>query len=95
MDIYLAIACHFIGDFPFQNQWFIAEKGKSWEVNFYHAFTYAAVFLLFGCAPLQALVLGLTHFIIDPLKARWNLIPYIWIDQLLHFLVIVILFAIL
>jgi len=37
------LACHFVGDFAFQSTWMSVEKGKSWEVNFYHCATYTAV----------------------------------------------------
>ena len=39
------LACHFVGDFAFQSTWMSVEKGKSWEVNFYHCATYTAVFI--------------------------------------------------
>ncbi len=88
------LACHFIGDFAFQSTWMAANKGKSWEVNFYHAATYTAVFVLFARAtPAAIAVIFLTHAIIDPLKTRYNLIKPIWIDQALHFIVIFALLA--
>lgn len=89
-QLLLALAAHFVGDFPFQNQWMAMEKGKNWEVNFYHAATYTATFILFNVG-LSYLSLGIiltTHFFIDPLKARWGIVKYIWLDQLLHFAVI-------
>jgi hypothetical protein len=67
------------------------EKGKSWEVNFYHCATYTAVFVLFAHPTwLATLILFGTHCIIDPLKARYKLIGPIWVDQLLHLLTIVL-----
>ncbi len=93
MNIDIAIACHLIGDFPLQNVWFVTQKGKSWEVNFYHAAVYTAVFILFGALWWQALILLGTHFMIDPLKARWNIIKHCWQDQLLHLIVILALFV--
>ncbi len=83
------LACHFVGDFAFQSTWMSIEKGKSWEVNFYHCATYTAVFVLFAhTSPLATLVLFATHFVVDPLKARYKLIGPIWLDQLLHFITI-------
>ncbi|GCE12253.1 DUF3307 domain-containing protein [Tengunoibacter tsumagoiensis] len=83
------LACHFIGDFAFQSSWMSAEKGKSWEVNFYHCATYTAVFIIFAHTSLLATsILLSTHFIIDTLKARYRIIGPIWLDQLLHILVI-------
>ncbi len=83
------LACHFVGDFAFQSAWMSIEKGRSWEVNFYHGATYTAVFVLFAHSSwLATVVLLATHFVVDPLKARYKLISSIWLDQLLHFLTI-------
>ncbi|GCE16820.1 DUF3307 domain-containing protein [Dictyobacter kobayashii] len=85
------LACHFIGDFAFQSAWMSMEKGKSWEVNFYHCATYTATFVLFAHPSLIATaVLFGTHFIIDPLKARYKLIDPIWLDQTLHIVTILL-----
>lgn len=91
--ILLLIASHFIGDYPFQPLYFVENKGKSWEVNFYHAATYTAAFVVFAHVSwLSALILLVSHFVIDPIKARWHIIPInkIWIDQILHIVVILI-----
>jgi hypothetical protein len=87
------LACHFVGDFAFQSTWMSVEKGKSWEVNFYHCATYTATFLLF-VRPLPtlaaiAVLLG-THFVVDTLKARYKVIGPIWVDQLLHIFTIIL-----
>lgn len=88
-QIVLLSACHFIGDYPFQSEWFVNFKGKSWEVCFYHSAVYASVFAIFAHASLAFfLVLILSHLIIDPLKARWSVVKTIWQDQLLHAAVI-------
>ena len=92
MNIWIAIAAHFIGDFPLQSEWMVINKGKSWEISFYHAVVYASLFLLLGCAWWQFLILLGSHFAIDPLKARWNIVKQVWQDQILHFIVILILF---
>lgn len=81
----LLAACHFVGDYPFQSEWFVTQKGKSWEVCFYHAATYTAPFVIFAHASwVFAAVLLVSHFVIDPLKARWGVIKTVWQDQLLH-----------
>ena len=83
------LACHFVGDFAFQSAWMSMEKGKSWEVNFYHAATYTAVFVLLAhSSPLASAVIFVAHVIVDPLKARYKLIGPIWLDQLLHIVTI-------
>jgi hypothetical protein len=90
MTLFIWLACHFVGDFAFQSTWMSLEKGKSWEINFYHCATYTAAFVLFAHSSVWATaILFGTHCIIDPLKARYRLFEPIWIDQLLHLLVIV------
>jgi Protein of unknown function (DUF3307) len=85
------LACHFVGDFAFQSTWMSMEKGKSWEVNFYHCATYTATFVLFVHPSLQAtaFLLG-THYIVDTLKARYKVIGPIWLDQILHVITILL-----
>lgn len=79
------LACHFIGDFAFQSTWMSMEKGRSWEINFYHCATYTATFVLFAHPSLLATVFLLVpHYIVDTLKARYKIIGSIWLDQLLH-----------
>lgn len=85
------LACHFVSDFAFQSTWMSVEKGKSWEVNFYHCATYTAVFILFAHpSVLAAAVLCGTHFVVDPLKSRYKVIDSIWLDQLLHIVTILL-----
>ena len=88
------LACHFVGDFAFQSTWMSMEKGKSWEINFYHCATYTATFILFAhpSIPSVALIL-LTHYIVDTLKARYKVISSIWLDQLLHVLTIILILS--
>lgn len=88
------LACHFIGDFAFQSTWMSMEKGKSWEINFYHCATYTATFVIFAHSSILATVLILvTHYIVDTLKARYKVIGPIWLDQLLHVLTIILILA--
>ena len=90
-NLLFLVACHFVGDFPFQGDWLGINKGKSWELMFYHCAIYAGTFVIFAHAGLLfASILFISHMIIDPLKARWHFIKHIWIDQLLHVAVIVI-----
>lgn len=87
------LACHFVGDFAFQSAWMSMEKGKSWEINFYHCATYTATFILFAhpspSIPATASIL-ITHYIVDTLKARYRIIGPIWLDQLLHVLTVLL-----
>ncbi len=85
------LACHFVGDFAFQSTWMSMEKGKSWEVNFYHCATYTATFVLFAHPTFLAVALILvTHYIVDTLKARYKVIGSIWLDQLLHMFTLIL-----
>ena len=87
----LLLACHFIGDFPFQGDWLGMNKGKSWELMFYHCAIYTGTFIIFAHAGLLfSFILFTSHIIIDPLKARWFFIKNIWIDQILHIIVLAI-----
>lgn len=95
MQLFLVgLSAHFIGDFAFHTRWMAEEKGRDWEVLLYHVLVYTStlflVFLWSGhVLPALALFLiVLSHFIIDASKARWNLISHIWMDQLLHIIVI-------
>ena len=89
------LACHFLADFPFQGDYLSRMKGQSWEHLFYHCAEYAGVFLLFAHAsPVAALALFIPHMIIDALKARYKVIPWLWLDQMLHILTIFIILAV-
>lgn len=90
------IVGHLIGDFALQSNWIATNKGKSWEVNFYHAATHTAVLMLavkigvgitLSFCPL--LILCFSHCFIDALKSRWNIVKTIWQDQLLHLVVMI------
>jgi hypothetical protein len=89
-------ACHFLADFPLQGDYLSSMKGKSWEHLFYHCAEYTGVFVIFAhpllwaCAALFA-----PHFLIDALKARYKVIPWLWLDQLLHILTIVVILEVL
>jgi len=89
------IAGHLLGDFAFQSEWMALNKGESWEINFYHAAVYTATIFVVAAiggitlSVAALLILMISHFCIDPFKARWNLIHSIWIDQLLHLMVLV------
>jgi|WetSurMetagenome_2_1015567.scaffolds.fasta_scaffold03175_19 hypothetical protein len=95
----LLLAAHFIGDFAFQSSWMSIEKGKSHEICFYHAATYTSTFILLCCSgiicilPLWAFgVLLISHFIIDELKSRYQVIKTVWEDQLCHFIFLLLIY---
>lgn len=94
METLWLIAGHFLGDIAFQPNWIASKKGKSWEINGCHAAVYTAtVFVIAGIgsiilSPLVLMIIFASHFIIDPLKARWGIIKSIWVDQILHLIVL-------
>jgi hypothetical protein len=91
----LLIACHFIGDFPFQGDWIAQNKGKSFEVMAYHCLIYLSTFVLFAkISCLVAVVLFISHFVIDSLKARYHIVKSIWVDQILHLLIILLIWRV-
>lgn len=93
MSIITAIALHFIADFPMQPDFLAMNKGKSWEIMFYHCAVYTSLFVLFGATLTQAAIILSTHFIIDNLKARWLIVKHIWVDQLLHMIILAVLYV--
>jgi len=92
-DIFIQLAvlfsCHYFADFPMQGDWLSEGKKKSWYFMFVHCMIYASTFVLFAHISLTAaLILFVTHFITDPIKARWNLISF-EMDQAIHWCVII------
>lgn len=87
------ILCHLIGDYVLQCDFIAKSKGD----NFYHMFVHCALY----CAPFyflfgvswQLAFIFITHVIIDLLKARYKKIDY-KTDQILHYVVIAILWLI-
>ena len=58
---------------------------------FYHCAIYTGTFVIFAHASVWfALLIFVSHLVIDSLKARYKVIKSIWQDQLLHIGVIVI-----
>lgn len=91
MPLLIWLACHFLGDFPLQGDYLSSMKGRSWQHLCYHCACYTGVFVLLAHAsPTAALALFVPHFVIDALKARYNIIPWLWLDQALHILTIAI-----
>jgi hypothetical protein len=94
MTFLFLLAGHFLGDFAFQSTWMAEKKGQSWEINFYHVLVYTASVLALGklgnysLTITGLLIIALSHFFIDSLKARYEKIPYLWLDQILHLLIL-------
>jgi len=92
------LAGHFLGDFAFQSDWMAREKGKSWEVGGYHSLIHAATVLVvakiggFELSFPSLFWLLASHLLADSLKSRWKIVKTIWQDQILHIIILVIVF---
>lgn len=81
---FLIVACHLIGDYFLQSNFLATTKGANWYHLFAHCFLYIIPFyIVFGWCWQLALI-GILHFPIDALKARYGKITYVQ-DQVLHY----------
>lgn len=89
--LFKLIVCHLLGDYPLQIDYIAKTKGENWYHLLVHCFLYVLPFYwLFGWN-WQLLVVLISHFVIDALKARYKKINYIT-DQLLHYAVLIVYF---
>jgi len=84
-------AFHFVIDFVGQPEWMGLNKGKYWEIMLYHCIIYASGFFLIGASVQAFIILFVSHLLIDPLKARYEVIKPIWLDQSIHIVIIIFL----
>lgn len=103
--IYLALIAHFLGDFYFQSDALAESKNKSLKKTLVHGLIHfilmgAILFFTFGISVVGfVLLITAVHILVDYLKtrtSRWtkeNLhqITFLWLDQLIHILFIIIL----
>ena len=85
------ILCHLLGDYVLQVDFIAKTKGTNWYHLFVHCALYCLPFFLAFGLTWQLGVIFVTHFIIDPLKARWHKINYPT-DQILHYAIMAIYF---
>ena len=85
------ILCHLIGDYVLQTSFIAESKGKNWYHLFVHCTLYCLPFFIAFGLTWQLGIIFITHFIIDPLKARWGKINYLT-DQILHYAIMAIYF---
>lgn len=83
----LLVMCHLIGDYVLQNDFIASTKGSNWYHLFVHSFLYCVPFVFFVSFNYLVLIF-VSHFIIDALKARYSKIGYIG-DQVLHYVVLI------
>ncbi len=85
--IFILLICHFFGDYVLQIDFIATTKGKNWYHLIAHSILYAVPFYLaFGWC-WQLAVIGIFHFPIDALKARYSKINYVC-DQVLHLMLL-------
>ncbi len=80
----IIIFCHLIGDYPLQQDFIARTKGSNWYHLFVHCALYCIPFAVVYDIDYRLLVLFVSHFIIDALKARYEAIDYAF-DQFLHY----------
>lgn len=82
----IILACHFIGDYVLQTDYLAKTKGENMYHMFIHCFLYCLPFVITFWFDWRLLVLFVTHFVIDTLKARYHKISYP-VDQILHLVI--------
>lgn len=90
--ITLIILCHLIGDYVLQSNFIASTKGENWYHLFVHSALYIVPFFICFGFGLKLLILFMSHMIIDPLKARYNIISYST-DQVSHYVIGVALYG--
>ena len=88
------IFCHLVGDYPLQQDFIAKTKGENWYHLFVHCALYCVPFAVVYAIDVRLLILFITHFIIDTLKARYKKISY-GVDQFLHYVVAFVLYLVL
>lgn len=79
--------CHLIGDYVLQSLYLAETKGKVWYHMFVHCVLYCLPFYICFDLDMKILLLFLSHFGIDTMKARYNRIGFA-MDQILHYVVL-------
>lgn len=89
--ILMLVLCHLVGDYVLQIDYIAKTKGS----NIYHLIVHCLLYCLplYICFGLvwQLIVVLVTHFIIDILKAKYKKINYV-VDQVLHYIILLIFF---
>ena len=87
------IFCHLVGDYPLQQDFIAQTKGLMRYHMFVHCALYCVPFAVALGIDIRLLILFVTHFMVDMLKARYKAINY-GVDQTLHYLVALVLYLI-
>lgn len=92
-EVVKIIFCHLLGDYPLQPDFIANTKGSNWYHLFVHCALYCIPFAVAFGIDIRLLILFVTHFLVDMLKARYKAISY-GVDQTLHYLVALVLYLI-
>ena len=87
------IFCHLVGDYPLQQDFIAKTKGENWYHLFVHCALYCVPFAVVYAIDVRLLILFITHFTTDALKARYEAIGYAY-DQFLHYVVAFVLYLV-
>ena len=85
------IFCHLVGDYPLQQDFIAKTKSSNWYHLFVHCALYCVPFAIIYNIDYKLYILFISHFIIDMLKARYNLLDYSD-DQILHYVIAIALY---
>ena len=80
----IIIFCHLVGDYVLQQEFIAKAKSSSWYHLFVHCALYCVPFAVIYNIDYRLYILFISHFIIDMLKARYNLLNYLDV-QFLHY----------
>ena len=89
--IIILIMCHLVGDYILQSNFIATTKDENLYHLFVHCVLYILPFIIYFGFTWQAIVVFISHFIIDISKCRYHWINYFQ-DQLLHYIVLGIYF---
>lgn len=87
MQVFDIIFCHVVGDYILQQDFIAKTKGENWYHLFVHCVLYVLPFRIVFGLDYRLLVLFMSHFVIDALKARYKLINYVE-DQVFHYYIL-------
>ena len=89
MTAVILVMCHCIGDYVLQIDFIAKTKCRNWYHLFVHVITYCVPFAVCFGIDWRLLIVGISHLIVDALKARYHIINYVT-DQLLHYAVMLV-----
>ena len=84
-ELVILVMCHCIGDYVLQIDFIAKTKGKNWYHLFVHVVLYCVPFAVCYGIDWRLLIVGISHLIVDALKARYHKINYI-LDQVIHYI---------